>query len=72
LLLAAFRAPHPFGDVLEARIPAAESAEGVWFGGALVAAGRALQYQGVLAELVTQFVDMEFARHAANFRSRPT
>jgi lambda repressor-like predicted transcriptional regulator len=37
-------------------------------GRTLVSAGRALQDQGVLSELVTQFVDVEFARHAAQFR----
>jgi hypothetical protein len=45
-------------------------------GCAFVSAGRALGHEGVLPELVTQFMDVEFARHAADFlscrKSRPS
>ena len=41
-----------------------------------MSAGRALGHDGVLSELVTQLVDVEFARHAADFdscrKSRPS
>jgi len=70
MLLAAFRAPHPLGDILEPRVPAAESAERSRLSCSFVSAGRALGHEGILSELVTQLVDMEFARHAADFLRR--
>jgi hypothetical protein len=68
LFLAALRAPQPLGDILESRIPAAEPTEGLRFGSALVAAGRAPDLQAVGTEFIAELRDYEFARHDGNFR----
>ncbi len=64
LLLAAFRAAQAFDDVIQASVPSAEFAERVRVGVAFMTA-LAFQNQRVLPELVTQLLDLEFARHAA-------
>ena len=64
LLLAAFRAAQALDDVIQASVPSAELAERVRVGVPFMTA-LAFQNQRVLPELVTQLLDLEFARHAA-------
>jgi 6-phosphogluconolactonase len=74
--LAAFGTTHSLGDILEPGIPAAEATECSRLGFALVSALGTLQHQGVLAELIAQFVNMKVGGHAADchgpMRSRPS
>src|ERR1700722_1716731 len=62
-LLAALGTTHALGDVLEPRVPAAQAAECKRLRFAFMAALRTLQHQGVLAELVAQFVDVKARGH---------
>lgn len=64
LLLAAFRASQTLDDVIQASVPSAELAERVRVGVPFMTA-LAFQNQRVLPELVTQLLDLKFARHAA-------
>src|SRR5580704_17049601 len=58
-LFAALGTTHALGDVLEPRVPAAQAAQCKRLRFAFMAALRTLHHQGVLAELVAQFVDVE-------------
>lgn len=69
LLFAAFGAAQALDNVIQASIPSAEFAERMRVGVAFMTAF-AFQNQRVLTELVTQFLDLKFARHAAIVAAR--
>src|SRR5882757_3118584 len=75
-LLAALGAAHAPGDILEPRIPAAQTSERARLRFALMSTLRALQHQGVLAKLIAQLVDLKLGGHGAEcygpMRSRPS
>ena len=66
LLISALRTPQPLLHVRQLRIPAAQTPQHMRFGGTFMSAGRACQDQSVLPELIAQFIDSDFARHAAD------
>ncbi len=76
LLLAALRTAQTARHVVDARIPAAQTGQCVGLRVSFMAAGAAMQYQRVLAELVAEFDYLKICGHPPIFdrsaRRRPS